>query len=212
LTVIVGVVAVFVSLVAVIVAVPGPIAVRVTVAPLDVLTELAALTVSAAVLLETQLTVRPTRVLLLPSFGTAVSTWVPPTNTGVVGDERVTIATGTNATVIDDVPVFVSLVAVIVTGPATATPVTKPFASTVATAALAELHVTTRPVSTLLATSRSVAASCWVPPTTRLAVVGLTVTVLTGVRVTVIADAPVFVSLVAVIVAPPGPTAATAPV
>jgi hypothetical protein len=212
LIVITGVVAVLVSLVAVIVAVPGPTAVSVTVAPLDVLTELAALTVSAEVLLETQLTVRPTRLLLLASFGTAVSTWVPPTTIGVVGDERVSVTTGTNATVIDDVPVFVSLVAVIVTGPPTATPLTKPPASTVAIAELLDAHVTSRPVSTLLAPSRSVAASCCVPPTTRLAVGGLTVTVLTGASITVIEDVPFTPSLVAVIVTgPPTATPVTRP-
>ena len=57
------------SLVAVIVAVPVPTAVTVTVAPLDVLTELAALTVSTDVLLETQFTVRPESVLPPASFG-----------------------------------------------------------------------------------------------------------------------------------------------
>jgi hypothetical protein len=148
------------SLVAVIVAVPGPTAVSVTVAPLEVLTELAALTVSTEELLETQFTGRPTSVLLLASFGTAVSTWVPPTTIGVVGAESVTEETGAGVTVIVDVPVFVSLVAVIVTGPPTATPVTRPFASTVATAVLFELHVTVRPASTLPFASLVTAASC----------------------------------------------------
>ena len=73
MTVIEGVVAAgAVSLVAVIVAVPGPTAVTVTVAPLDVLTELAALTVSTAGSLETQLTVRPESVVPPASFGDAV--------------------------------------------------------------------------------------------------------------------------------------------
>ena len=74
-TVIVGVVALgAVSLVAVIVAVPTFSAVTVTVAPLDVLTELDTLSDSTVGSLETQFTVRPTRVVLLPSFGVAVST------------------------------------------------------------------------------------------------------------------------------------------
>jgi len=120
----------------------------------------------------------------------------------------VTVLTGASVTVIEEVPVFVSLVAVIVAPPA-ATPVTRPFASTVAVAELLELHVTVRPVSTLLAASRSVAVSCCVgvTPSTKLAVAGLSVTVATGASVTVIEDVPVFVSLVAVIVT--GPPAAT---
>jgi hypothetical protein len=161
LTVIPGVVAAGAdSLVAVIVAAPAPTAVTVTVAPLAVLTELAALTVSTDVLLDTQLTVRPESRLLLPSFGIAVSTCVPPTSIGVVGDESDTVATDTNATVTDDVPVFVSLVAVITIGPPAATPVTNPLELTVAIVWSLEVHVTTRPVSTLLATSRSIAVSC----------------------------------------------------
>jgi hypothetical protein len=169
-----------VSLVAVIVAVPGPVAVTVTVAPLDVLTELAALTVSTAVLLETQFTVRPARMLLLPSFGVAVNTCVPPATIGVVGAESITVATGNGFTVIEDVPVFVSLVAVIVTGPPAATAVTRPFASTVAATVLLELHVTVRLVSTLLLASLSKAVSCCVPPTVILAVGGVNVTVATA--------------------------------
>jgi hypothetical protein len=189
--------------------------VTVTVAPVEVLTELAELTESIDALLEVQFTVRPDRMLLFASFGTAVSTCVPPTSIGVAGVESVTPLTGASVTVIEDVPVFDSLVAVIVTGPPAATAVTRPLASTDATALLLELHVTTRPVSTLLATSRSVAVSCWVGviPTTRLAEVGDTVTVLTGASVTVNEDVPVIVSLVAVIVTgPPAATAVTRPV
>jgi hypothetical protein len=138
-------------------------------------------------LLETQLTVRPERTVPLPSFGTAVRTWVSPATIGVVGADRVTVATGASVTVIEDVPVLVSLVAVIVTGPPADVPVTRPFASTVATAELLELHVIRRPASSLLAASRRVAASCCVPPTTRPADEGLTVTVATGTVLTVIA-------------------------
>jgi hypothetical protein len=57
----------------------------------------------------------------------------------------VTEATGTFVTVMADVPLFPSLVAVIVAEPA-ATPVTNPLAETVATAALLVAHVTTRPL------------------------------------------------------------------
>jgi hypothetical protein len=169
-----------------------------------VLTEVAALTVSTVVLLETQFTVRPTSAVPEASFGVAVSCCVPPTKTGVVTEESVTVVTGSTATVIDDIPVLVSLVAVIVTGPPAATAVTRPFASTVATAVLLELHVTVRPVSRAPFTSSSTAVSCCVgvTPKTRLAVGGVTVTVLTGTGLIVITGVvAVFVSLVAVIVA-----------
>ena len=66
------------SLVAVIVAVPTAAAVNVIVAPVAVLTELDALSERTAGLLETQLTVRPVKVLPLPSFGVAVSCCVAP--------------------------------------------------------------------------------------------------------------------------------------
>jgi len=114
-------------------------------------------------------------------------------------------------TVIDDVPVFPSLVAVIVTGPPAATPVTRPVALTVATVVLSEDHVTVRPVRTLPDASLVTTESCCVPPGARLAEVGLTVTVLTGTGVTVItgAGAEFTDSLVAVIVAVPTPAAVT---
>jgi hypothetical protein len=161
LTVIEGVVAAgAVSLVAVIVAVPGPTAVTDTVAPFDVLTELGALTVSTAVLLETQFTVRPVRTLFAASLVTAVSDCVAPSTIGVVGVERVTVATGAGVTVMEEVPVLVSLVAVIVTGPPAATAVTRPLPSTVATAVLFDVQVTVRPVSTLSPASLVTAVSC----------------------------------------------------
>jgi len=56
------------------VAVPSPTAVTVIVAPVEVLTELAALTANTAVLLETQLTVRPDNVVPFASLGVAVRT------------------------------------------------------------------------------------------------------------------------------------------
>jgi len=205
--VITGVIAVLDSLVAVIVAVPGPTAVTVTLAPVDVLTELTALTVSTAVLLETQFTMRSDRMLLFASFGTAVSTCVPPTTIGVVGVESVTLLTGASVTVIEDVPVFVSLVAVIVTGPPTAIPVTRPVVLTVATALLLEDHATMRPVSTFPLTSVSVAVSCCVgvTPRTRLAEYGATATTATGTGFTVTKGVVTLGAdwLVAVIVAVP---------
>jgi hypothetical protein len=209
LTVIIGVVAPAAdSLAAVIVAAPTPIAVTV-VTPF---VELAGITVNTDGLLDTQFTVRPNRVPPAASFVVAVSTCVSPTIIGVVRGETVTSATGAGVTVIEDVPVFVSLVAVIVVVPAP-TAVTRPFPSTVAAASLLEIHVTRRPLSTLSAASRKPAVSCWVgaTPTTRLAVAGVTVTVATGTALTVITavGAELTDSLFAVIVAVPAPSAVT---
>ena len=202
------------SLVAVMVAVPAPAAVTVIVAPLDELTELAALTVKTAVLLETQLTVRPLSVAPPPSLGIAVSTCVSPTMIGVVGDDSATVTTGGGGaavTVMELAPDIPSLVAVIVTGPPTLTAVTRPFASTVAIAGVPELHVIALPVSRLLLASLRVAVSCCVLPTTMLAELGATETVATGTGFTVISGVVALgaVSLVAVIVAVPRPTAVT---
>jgi hypothetical protein len=197
---------VFVSLVAVIVAgPPAPCAV----------TRPFASTVATELLFEDHVTVLPVSTLPLASFVTTVSCCVGviPRTRFAEGGETVTVATGASATVIADVPVFVSLVAVITTGPPAATPVTRPVASTVATALLLELHVTVRPLSTVPFASFVTAVSCCVPPTTMLAVGGVTVTVATGARATAIKDVPVFVSLVAVIVTgPPAATPVTRPV
>jgi len=73
---------------------------------------------------------------------------VLPTLTLADAGLTVTEATGTSATVIAAVPLWPSLVAVIVAEPVT-TAVTRPLASTVATAVLLLDHVTTRPVSVL---------------------------------------------------------------
>src|SRR2546422_1980513 len=91
--------------------------------------------------------------------------------TGVIA----TAATGTFATVTVAVPLFPSLVAVIVADPA-ATPVTTPVADTVAMAGFALVHVIARPVSTLPAASLGVAVSCAVLPTKTFVVAGLTAT------------------------------------
>src|SRR6266550_3310211 len=103
--------------------------------------------------------------LLLPSppgepAGAAYQpAWLP--------DETVTVTVA--------VPVFPSLVAVIVGAPA-ARPVTSPVPLTVASARLPLAQVIVRPVSTLPAESFVVAASCAVPPTNTLAEAGLAVT------------------------------------
>src|SRR5437868_1163300 len=104
---------------------PTPAAVTVTVAPVEVLTELEALRESTAELLDAQLTVRPVNTLLFASFVVAVSCWVAPTIIGVVGAETVTEATGAGVTVSGAEPFWPSLVATMLADPA-ATGVTRP--------------------------------------------------------------------------------------
>ena len=140
------------SLVAVTVALPAATAVSVTVAPVDELTELGALTANTVGSLDSQFTVRSLRTLPLPSLGLAVSVCVPPTTIAVVGNESVTEATGGGMTVIVGVglELTVSLVAVIVAVP-TLTAVTvacEPLALTVRTAVLLDAQVITRPLRT----------------------------------------------------------------
>jgi hypothetical protein len=120
-------------------------------------------------------------------------------------------AAGNAATVTGAVPTTPSTVAVIVAEPA-ATAVTTPVAEMLATAVFDELHVTGRPVSTFPAASRALAVSCCVPPTSRLADGGDTLTTATGTGDTVTAAAPVTPSTVAEIVALPAATAVTIPV
>ena len=78
-----------------------------------------------------------------------------------------------------DVPLFASLVAVIVAEP-TATPVTRPLLLTVATDVVELVHVTVRPVRMLPFASFSVAVSCSVAFVEMVAGVGVTVTEATG--------------------------------
>src|SRR6266516_6034893 len=122
----------------------------------------------------------------------------------------VTDATGTGVTVMADAPLFPSLVAVIVAGPA-ALPVTSPLALTVASAVLLLAQVTVRPLSGFPFASFGVAVSCTVWPTCTDAVAGLTVTAATGTLLTVIVAVPLCPSLVAVIVAEPAAPPVTSP-
>src|SRR5437773_10959649 len=103
------------------------------------------------------------------------------------------------------VPLWPSLVAVIVAGPA-AMPVTSPLPFTVATAVFELAHVTTRPVRAVPLASCGVAVSCTVCPTCRLAVAGLTATDATPALVGVTAADPLRPPLSPV--ALPGPAAA----
>src|SRR5438270_928305 len=120
-------------------------------------------TVATAVLLLDQVTTRPDSGLPLASFGVAVSCTVRPIDTVAVGGLTATEATGTGVTVRADVPLWPSLVAVIVAEPA-AIPLTSPLPFTVATAVLLLDQTTTRPVSGVPFASFGVAVSCTVCP------------------------------------------------
>src|SRR5205809_164069 len=153
------------SLVAVIVAVPATLPVT---SPLE-------LTVATVVLLLTQATARPDSGLPLPSFGVAVSWTVLPSLTDADAGVTATEATGTNVTVMAEVPLFPSDIAVIVADPAP-TPVTRPLPVTLATPVLLLDQLTVRPDSGVPFASLGVATSCTVPPTVTLAVAGATST------------------------------------
>src|SRR5438552_1975726 len=168
-------------------------------------------TVATAGVPDAQVTDRPESTLPAASFRVVVRCTVAPTSTTAVAGLTVTDATGTIATVTLAVPLFPSLVAVIVADPA-ATPVTSPAADTVAIAVFELVQLITRPLSTLPAASLVTALSCVVAPTKTFAVAGLTVTEATGTLDTVTAAVPLCPSLVAVIVAAPAATPVTSPV
>jgi hypothetical protein len=117
------------------------------------------LTVAAALLLLTHVTVRPVNVLPFASLVVAVSCTVCPGWTAAAAGDTVTVATGAAVTVMAAVPLCPSLVAVIVAPPA-APAVTSPLPFTVATVVLFEDHVTTRPANGLPLASLGVAVSC----------------------------------------------------
>src|SRR5439155_1366156 len=179
----------FPSLVAVIVAVPG---VTPDTSPL-------LLTVATAVLELDHVTVRPESGAPVASFGVAVSCTVWPGCTEAVAGVTSTNATGTGVTLIEEVPLFPSLVAVTVAEPGV-TPDTSPLMLTAATAVLELDHVTVRPESGAPFASFGVPVSCTVCPACTDAEGGVTSTVATGTFVTVTVEVPLFPSLVAVIV------------
>lgn len=110
---------------------------------------------------------------------------VPPIETAVTdGDTETVVAIGA-ITVTVAVPDCPSLLAVIVTGPPTTTPVTTPAADTVATVLFDDDQVTTRPVSVAPEASRRVGTSCTVDPGVMVGAAGAMVTVATGGGVTV---------------------------
>src|SRR5207249_8055650 len=94
-------------------------------------------------------------------LGVPVSCTVWPACTEAEGGVTSTDATGTGVTVIVEVPLLPSLVAVIVAEPGV-TPETRPPLLTVATDVLELDHVTVRPESGVPPTSFGVAVSCTV--------------------------------------------------
>src|SRR2546426_424177 len=178
----------FPSLVALIVMEPG-------VTPL---TRPLVLTAAIDVLELDHVTVRPGRGARLGSLGGGGSCAVCPACTEAVAGVTSTDATGTGVTVIVEVPLFPSLVAVIVADPGV-TPETSPLLLTAATAVLELDHVTVRPESGAPFASFGVAVSCTVWPACTEAPGGVTSTVATGTVVTGIDEGPPFPSLLAVV-------------
>jgi hypothetical protein len=140
-------------------------------------------TVATVVVFEDHVTVRPVRVLPLASFKVAVSCTVWPACTLAEAGVTVTEATGAPATVIVAVPLWPSLVAVMVADPA-ATPVTSPLVLTVATFVLLDDQLIARPLNGFPFASLGVAVSCTVPVIAMFAELGDTVTEATGARET----------------------------
>src|SRR5207248_1425680 len=182
----------FPSLVALIVMEPG-------VTPL---TRPLVLTVATDVLELDHVTVRPESGFPPASLGVPVSCTVWPACTEAVAGVTSTDATGTGVTVIVEVPLFRSLVALIVVEPGV-TPLTRPLLLTVATDVLELDHVTVRPERGAPLASFGVAVSCTVWPACTDAEGGVTSTVATGTFVTVMDEVPLLPSLVAVISAEP---------
>src|SRR6266581_2053378 len=191
--------ALFPSLVAVILAEPTP-------APV---TRPLAFTVATLAASVDQMIARPESGLPLASSGVAVSCSVPPTRIVALVGLKLTDATGT-MTVIAALPLLPSLAAVMLAVPA-ASAVTSPLPFTVATPGASVDQVVVRPESGFPLASSSVAVSCCVAPAYIDAVAGLTLTEATGTGFTVIAAAALFPSLVAVMFAEPTATPGTSP-
>ena len=121
-------------------------------------------TFAIVVSLVVHVTTRPESGLPFASLGVAASCTVDPCDTLVDAGLSVTDATGTIVTETADVPLFASLVAVIVAEPA-ARPVTSPLFETLAIVVSLLVHATSRPVSGLPFASFGAAVSCTVCPT-----------------------------------------------
>jgi len=168
-------------------ALPSLVAVIVAVPPATPDTMPAVVTVATLAFDVPHVIVRPVSTLPAESLSVAPNcTFAPTASVSFLGASD-TEETGTSVTVIVDVPLFPSLMAVIVAEQG-ATAVTKPEAETVAAAVALDDHVTVRPVSTLPPASRTVAASCDVLPTRSVAALGETDTDATAGTVTVTAE------------------------
>lgn len=193
-------VALFPSLVAVMIALPADTAATVPLAS----------TVATPGVFDIQVMKRPLSAIPFASFRTAVMVVADPTTRLAVVGVSVTVATGASETATVALALIPSLVAVIVALPAP-TAVTTPLADTVAIDGALDVHVTTRPDNTVPVASEVTAEIVVVMPTTRVALVGVTTTDATGTAETVTVLLPLCPSLVAVIVALPGATAVTMP-
>ncbi len=148
--------------------------------------------------------------LPLASLSVAASCCVWPTWIVAEAGVTATEATGTVVTVIEDVPLCPSLVAVMIADPAAAA-VTSPLPLTVATKPFELAQVTVRPDRGLPLPSFGVAVSCTVCPIWIPAEAGVTATEATGIVVTAIAAVPLCPSLVAVMTAEPTAMPVTSP-
>jgi hypothetical protein len=191
---------------------PATVAVMVTGPPAETpVINPAGETVAIDALLVVQVATCPLMTTLFWSRTIAVSGVVPPFATAVTEGETDTVV-GTGAiTVTDAVPFWPSLVAVIVTGPPAATPVTTP-PDTVAMPVFDDDQLTVRPVNVAPDASRNVAANVVVDPGVTEADVGAMVIVATGGGMTVTVADPSCPSLDATIATgPPIVTAVTSP-
>src|SRR6185312_15951946 len=167
-------------------------------------------TVAAAVLSLLQVTGAPEITLPDPSFTVAVRVVLSPTvRVGAPGDTA-TLAAAGGCTTIVAVPDWPSLLAVMVAEPG-ATPVTRPFASTLATLGMLLDQVIVRPVRGLCCASNTVAASCAVPGSTMVSSGGETDTDATGGGSTVMVAMPDEPPALAAICTVPGATPVTTP-
>src|SRR5207249_1836093 len=126
---------------------PSLVAVMVTDPAVTPVTSPLPLTVAMLLLLDDQLMARPVNGLPLASRGVAVSCTVPVIAMFAALGDTVTAATGATVTVTVAVPLWPSLVAVIVTGPPGPAPVTSPLPFTVAIVLSLDCQVMTRPVN-----------------------------------------------------------------
>jgi len=196
---------------------PSLVAMMVVVPALTARTAPVPLTVATAALPDAHVTTRPVSTFPLASLFVAVACVVPPTvNVGAASATATeAVAAGGGAVTVSVAePLCPSLVAVIVVVPGL-TALTAPVPLTVATAALLDAHVTTRPVSTPPLTSLFVTVACVVAPTVIICVASATITdavAAGGAAVTVTEAEPLCPELVAVIVVLPALIALTTPV